>query len=238
MERSRQYAGNMKISTDELTELWDRESGKYRSKSGDLDAFPLDRGFMPSKGDRILDAGCGAGAYMSMFSEVSGQVYGVDISSRMVDAASRFGKTARADIRDLPFKSEQFDYVSSFLAINHFDEWKQGFSQMAGVLRKNGRMVLLLPNVWSFITVIRSIALILGIYSLRVCRHFTVRSLKREAQKTGLRLHRTQILLRHPKCSGRFKSLVTYTAFFIDVVFNRVFPFWGECLVVELKKTV
>lgn len=94
---------------------------------------------------RILDAPCGTGKLAWLLKGRDGlELYGLDISPLMVEAASKTGtyhKLEMGDLSNLPYPDEFFDvvYVSRFFML--FADIKPFLSEITRVLRPNGLLI-------------------------------------------------------------------------------------------------
>ena len=103
-----------------------------------------------SPGDRILDAGCGAGVPVTC--ELAGagmEVVGIDLSGTQLDLArSRVpaADLAQADLVALPFRRDSFDGLVSFYAVIHVPRayHQTVFAEFRRVLRPGGVALLCL----------------------------------------------------------------------------------------------
>jgi 23S rRNA (guanine745-N1)-methyltransferase len=97
-----------------------------------------------SRGDRVLDAGCGEGFYLgSLAREFGFDAHGIDISIPAVDAAARSYPecewiVANAD-RFVPYADQSFSLVLSITARMNADEFRR-------VLRPHGRLLVAVPS--------------------------------------------------------------------------------------------
>jgi len=92
-----------------------------------LDALQL------NEGDRLLDIGCGGGAFIRHVRETIGcQVAGVDHSRDMVKLAQPYAALGRADA--LPFETGYFTAVSSIQAFMFFEDPVQVLREIRRVL--------------------------------------------------------------------------------------------------------
>ncbi|MEX2226044.1 MAG: class I SAM-dependent methyltransferase [Dehalococcoidia bacterium] len=106
------------------------------------------------KGDVMLDAGCGSGrVFQYAFADACRPklIVGVDLTSeprgnRNVDAA------ARADLARLPFRDATFDIAVSSHVAEHLTRPDAVFSELARVLKPGGRLLVLTPNRWHYVT--------------------------------------------------------------------------------------
>ncbi|HKF56894.1 MAG TPA: class I SAM-dependent methyltransferase [Blastocatellia bacterium] len=98
-------------------------------------------------GKRVLDAGCGPGAYTERLVDMGAEVIGVDTSPRMVAHAKRRlkGKATilEADLgRPLEFlESSSFDLIVSALSLDYIRDWNALFSEFFRLLRAQGHLV-------------------------------------------------------------------------------------------------
>jgi SAM-dependent methyltransferase len=101
----------------------------------------------PVAGKRVLDAGCGPGAYTERLVNMGAEVIGVDSSPRMVELAEQRlkGKATivEADLgRPLEFlDSASFDLIVSALALDHVRDWDAMFREFFRLLRVPGHLV-------------------------------------------------------------------------------------------------
>jgi len=94
---------------------------------GLLDALAL------TKDDRLLDVGCGGGAFLRHVRETVGcEVAGVDHSRLMVKLAAPYA--ALGDAQALPFETGYFTAVSSIVAFMFLDDPEQALREMRRVL--------------------------------------------------------------------------------------------------------
>lgn len=97
----------------------------------------------------VLDVGSGDGAAAGSLAPYCRSLTCVDISARMIEAASeRLQKyphaSARvADVHDLPFREASFDAVSMFHTLTYAENPAGALAECARVLRPGGRLVLL-----------------------------------------------------------------------------------------------
>lgn len=108
-------------------------------------------------GQVLLDAGCGR--HMKFCKELSDgrQVFGIDLESTL-DTDNRtapFG--VRGDLSQLPFKPESFDMVISRSVVEHLEDPPQAFREFCRVLRPGGKVVIVTPNKYDYVSIIASV---------------------------------------------------------------------------------
>jgi SAM-dependent methyltransferase len=109
-----------------LAPIYDEFADTYEANRGlfDMSAI-LDEFFgrLPSAPGDLLDLGCGAGEpFASAFLHRGWTVTGVDCSARMLELARRYAPGMRGilgDMRDVAFKSGQFDAVTLIYSLFH-----------------------------------------------------------------------------------------------------------------------
>jgi SAM-dependent methyltransferase len=106
-------------------------------------------------GDIMLDAGCGSGRVFQYYFDERQRprlIVGVDVTTepggnRNIDAA------ARADLAALPFPDATFDVAISSHVAEHLTQPERVFGELARVLKPGGRLFVLTPNRWHYVTI-------------------------------------------------------------------------------------
>lgn len=101
----------------------------------------------PRPGERLLDVGCGTGAFLALLgrSGSGAGAVGVDPSTAMLTHAvrSRRGyRLAAGGAEALPFKASTFDAVVSTSALHFVPAPHAALAEMARVVRPGGRVVI------------------------------------------------------------------------------------------------
>ena len=92
----------------------------------------------PSDDHKVLYIACGSGYEIKLL----GRGIGTDISLNCVKNVVKLGYPGVVcDVENLPFKSNQFDYVFSN-SMHHFDDFEKAFAEIYRVCKKGGRIVL------------------------------------------------------------------------------------------------
>jgi ubiquinone/menaquinone biosynthesis C-methylase UbiE len=123
------------------------------SPSADAHFRQVVRRFLGST-DRVLDVGCGPGAFTAIVAEMAGTVVGVDVSRAWVDAAqvtfrSRGVANASSVLtagNELPFENESFDAVIMVDVIHHLEHPERMLAEVRRVLTRAGTLLVFEPN--------------------------------------------------------------------------------------------
>jgi ubiquinone/menaquinone biosynthesis C-methylase UbiE len=108
-------------------------------------------------GQRLLDAGCGR--YLKFCKELSdtAEVVGIDLDTVLETSNQRQPFGIRGDLSRLPFPSGHFDVVISRSVIEHLEDPSQVFREFCRVLRPGGKVILVTPNKYDYVSVIAAI---------------------------------------------------------------------------------
>ncbi len=127
--------------------------GKYPNLNINKDNF---------NGKKICDIGCGDGKNLILFKSLGFDVYGIEITSEIVNKIKLNMQVAQIDNfdirvgtnRSMPFENEYFDYILSWNACYYMGREKS-FSdyvkEFARVIKKDGTLVLSIPKKSCFI---------------------------------------------------------------------------------------
>ncbi|MFM7795943.1 MAG: class I SAM-dependent methyltransferase, partial [Candidatus Nitrosotenuis sp.] len=99
--------------------------------------------FLKTK-QRILDAGTGIGNSAKLFSgNRNANVFAIDASQSIEFAYKKYGSVPnihfmQADLRNLPFKENFFDFICSDQVLHHTDNTEKSFKYLIKFLQKRG----------------------------------------------------------------------------------------------------
>jgi len=103
-------------------------------------------------GQRILDAGCGKGKFVSYLAGRGGKVIGIDRTERFIHIAQKNAPEAIfqvASLTKLPFADNTFNAVLCIEVLQHIPDYWKAIEEMTRVLRKNGRIIIIDKNIRS-----------------------------------------------------------------------------------------
>ncbi|MDO8688963.1 MAG: methyltransferase domain-containing protein [Dehalococcoidia bacterium] len=99
------------------------------------------------EGKRLLDVGCGIGAYLEQFQRFTPHVYGVEVDmERLTRAREKAQAVLQAVAEQLPFRTGSFDVVFLHEVLEHVQDDAQSLREACRVTRKGGRLVIYVPN--------------------------------------------------------------------------------------------
>jgi ubiquinone/menaquinone biosynthesis C-methylase UbiE len=93
-------------------------------------------------GKKILDFGCGTGADTVLYQKTCDDVYGIDISKKMVEMAKQISPKPQnislASIESTNFKNNFFDIVVGCFALHYLNNFLKAYKEISRILRPNG----------------------------------------------------------------------------------------------------
>jgi SAM-dependent methyltransferase len=106
------------------------------------------RRYLKLEGARVLDIGCGLGAYVRRISEFTDQAYGIDIDApRVVESAeSGVARLGIALSEHLPYGDAVFDGVLLNEVIEHVGNDRDTLREALRVTKLGGKVIIFAPN--------------------------------------------------------------------------------------------
>src|SRR5512143_458853 len=124
----------------------------YVWRAGQDRRLAMIRHYAPLEGARVLDIGCGIGAYVTQFAAGGARAFGVDVEFDRVRRGERLA-LAQALSEALPFAAGTFDMTLLHEVIEHVQDDRQTVAEAVRVVRPGGRVVIFAPNRgWPFET--------------------------------------------------------------------------------------
>ncbi len=111
-------------------------------------AFRQRTGFRPEDlaGKLVLDVGCGMGRFAEVATRWGAKVVGIDLSLAAEVAvrnlAGRDATIFQADVFQLPFAPESFDFVYSIGVLHHTPDCERAFKMLPGLVKPGGRIAI------------------------------------------------------------------------------------------------
>ncbi len=102
----------------------------------------------PISESRILDLATGTGDIAFLYSKISNNVIGVDLTPEMIEVAKKRSNSHNpkfmvGDALKLDFEDNSFDIISISFGIRNVDDIRQSLREMYRMLDKNGRIYIL-----------------------------------------------------------------------------------------------
>jgi SAM-dependent methyltransferase len=96
---------------------------------------------------RVLDCGCGIGAYLARMQVRTKQAFGLEYDFDRARVARLSGHAVLgAASEHLPFPAGTFDLILSHEVLEHVDDDRGSVQEMLRVLRPGGRLIVFVPN--------------------------------------------------------------------------------------------
>lgn len=144
-------------------------------------------------GKRVLDAGCGDGAFSLLLARRGAEVTGLDSDPAMIAAARKRVEIQRfpaqfveGTVVRLPFPDATFDCVLAVTVLCFVDDTAPAMAEMGRILRPGGRLVIGELARWSLWAAIRRLRGWLGAKTWSRARFRSSRDLRTLAECAGL----------------------------------------------------
>jgi malonyl-CoA O-methyltransferase len=124
----------MLIGADEAYALWAPEYGRQPNPVLALEMRVLRDRLGPLHAQTVLDAGCGAGRWMSHLRSRGARVFGLDRSAAMLKHAS--GSLVRGDINALPFADAGMDLALCSMTLGYLASAENALRELLRVARR------------------------------------------------------------------------------------------------------
>jgi ubiquinone biosynthesis O-methyltransferase len=181
----------------------------------------------PLAGKRVLDVGCGDGAYSIEAAKRGAVVTGIDTSVEMLAAARRRAEEAgvriafvEGDARKVPFADGSFDIVLAVTVLCFVRDADLAVREMTRVLVPGGHLVLADLGKRSLWAAERRVRSWFGSTSWRAAHFRTARELHRLIERAGLSVERTRGSIYYPPLG----TLARWMAWLDRVLCGRAQP--------------
>lgn len=189
----------------------------------------------PLDGRRVLDVGCGDGAFAGGLARGGADVSGVDADAAMI-AAARAGmpgvKWAVGDAEHLPFPDASFDLVTAVTLLCLVGNPTRAIAEMARVTAPGGCIVLGELGRWSVWALLRRLRGLFGSRLWRAASFWTPSDLVRLTEGLPLRVERHGGAVYYPPTNRAARLLAPF-----DRSFSRRFGAIGAAfLAISFRK--
>jgi len=113
----------------------------------------LDKYIEKNKGKmKALDIGSNFGLFTELLKRKGYDAYGIDINEKKVKWAKKNcrAKYMLGSAESIPFKDSTFDIVILLATLEHIIDRGKALSEINRVLKKNGKVIITVPNTWSY----------------------------------------------------------------------------------------
>ena len=139
-----------------IAELFDDWAGTYDEEIDDIggpltgyrDSIKKAHKNYPEAAENVLDIGIGTGNFIAEYIEDAKNVYGVDISTKMLEEAKKKFpsiKVETGDFNNIPFESDYFDLITSSFVFHEvpLSKREDAFKEVSRLLKQGGTLNLL-----------------------------------------------------------------------------------------------
>jgi len=185
-------------------------------------------------GKQVLDIGCGEGTALFYLYENYGITgIGIDITDSLIKKNQKKAvdypglRFELGEQKNLDFPSNEFDIVLSWGVVEHIKEYIYALSEARRVLKKDGILILIQPNSWSFGVLQEVFLRIVGKWRFGEQRNFSHLYLRKIIEALGF--YDLVVITRPP-----YKDMAITRVF--DSIFKMFIRYWGHYLYVIARK--
>src|SRR5579871_3021966 len=135
-----------RLSPAEAYRLWACSWDNSSSPIVELERRYLSPSLQDLQGKNFLDIGCGTGRWLSYAAQVGARTIGIDLSFEMLQQAARkpglHGRTAVADMANLPLSEGSADVVLCALSLGHCRDAVSVFGGLLRLAKPRGRVTI------------------------------------------------------------------------------------------------
>lgn len=155
--------------------------------------FDMVKAMLPNK--RLLDFGCGAGGFLQRAKNVTAEVTGIELETRVRDYwAGKINIVPSVEAAE-----GGYDLITAFHVIEHLPEPRAMLASLAGSLKPNGRMIVEVPSANdALLTLFDCDAFQRFTYWSQHLFLFNASTLEMLARQAGLRVVAVQHYQRYP----------------------------------------
>ncbi len=104
-----------------------------------------------SKGNSLLDVGCGTGEFLNACKKTGFLVHGIEPSKKAREQAEKNYNLSVSENTDLSqFTDEEFDTISMWHVLEHMPNLNKNSSELYRILKAGGKLIVAVPNYKSW----------------------------------------------------------------------------------------
>jgi len=119
-----------------------------RGKKTELDRAYRHLPRLQGKGEKVLDIGCGDGAFLKRAAHVGWEAWGVEPDAKAAASLSGF-KVLQGSLPNVPLPDASFDYITLSHVIEHLHDPVAALKEIHRLLKPGGRVWIATPNIES-----------------------------------------------------------------------------------------
>ncbi|HET9406842.1 MAG TPA: class I SAM-dependent methyltransferase [Candidatus Sulfotelmatobacter sp.] len=134
---------------------WHRYADSRWDQESDI-TFARKTGFSPKDmaGKLVLDVGCGTGRFVDVVTRYGARTVGIDLSAAAEVAARNLkdrelATIFQADVFNLPFAPESFDFIYSIGVLHHTPDCEKAFKTLTTFLKPGGQIAIWLYSAYN-----------------------------------------------------------------------------------------
>lgn len=139
------------MNASKIEKFWDKLATQFDKRTKHFEQPPVEQAKKYlKKSDTVLDFGCATGTVTNEIAPCVNEIAGIDISSKMIDAAKR--KADEYKIRNVDFKQttifdedfrpETFDAILAFNILHFFEDTPKVLQRINALLKPEGAVII------------------------------------------------------------------------------------------------
>lgn len=119
-----------------------------RGKKTQLDREHRNLPRWQGKGEKVLDIGCGDGAFLKRAAQIGWEAWGVEPDAKAAGRLSGF-KVLQGSLPNIPLPNASFDYITLSHVIEHLHDPVAALKEIHRLLKPGGQVWIATPNIES-----------------------------------------------------------------------------------------
>lgn len=103
---------------------------------------------LQAKGEKVLDIGCGDGAFLKRAAQIGWEAWGVEPDAKAAASLSGF-KVLQGSLPNIPLPDASFDYITLSHVIEHLHDPVVALKEIHRLLKPGGQVWIATPNIES-----------------------------------------------------------------------------------------